>query len=175
MMNKIRNLILVPFAALALAAGHAAFASPPHAAGLLQVKQLIFGMDCAPCAYGIERGIRKLPGVTSATVSLGDGIATISLASGSPTTLEMIRRVIRNNGFAPKGAQVTVQGQLVRANGATWLVAPHLPRYQLQPANDTARASLQARPSGAAIEVRGNVPQAKAIAGELNVTQVLGG
>ncbi len=30
-------------------------------------------------------------------------------------------------------------------------------------------------PSGAAIEVRGKVPQAKGTASELNVTQVLGG
>lgn len=82
--------------------------------------------------------------------------------------------MIRDNGFSPKGAEVTLKGQLVRSNGLAWLESPGLPRYRLTAANDAARASLQARPSGATIEVRGEIAAAKGTASELTVTQVVG-
>lgn len=82
------------------------------AEGLRQVRQVIFGMDCAPCAYGVEEGLKELPGVESVTVSLNDGYAEVALASGSGTSMSDIREVIRNNGFTPKEAHVQLEGRL---------------------------------------------------------------
>lgn len=77
-------------------------------------------MDCAPCAYGIEHGLKRLSGVTDVRVSLNEGVAVIALAPGSTTSIESIRKVIRDNGFTPKAAHVVVTGKLVRADGHTW-------------------------------------------------------
>lgn len=82
------------------------------AQGLVHAKQVIFGMDCAPCAYGVEKGLKGLPGVRSVSVSLNDGYAVVSLAPNSKTSLADIRRIIRKNGFTPKDAQVQLEGTL---------------------------------------------------------------
>lgn len=142
--------------------------------GLTQVEQRIFGMDCAPCAYGIEQGIKKLSGVTSVRVSLNEGAATVALAPNSTTTLESIRKVIRENGFTPKTARVTIIGKLVQADQATWLDVPGLPRYRVSGASDQVQASLQARAGGAPIELKGEIPESPNIATELKVLSIGG-
>jgi len=83
-----------------------------HAEGLVHARQVIFGMDCAPCAYGMEKGLKALPGVRSVTVSLNDGYAEVHLAPDSATTLADIREVVRRGGFTPKNATITLQGRL---------------------------------------------------------------
>lgn len=84
------------------------------AAGLLEVKQTVFGMDCAPCAHGLEKGLEKLEGVKDASVSLNEGYAAASLDPGNPVTIEQIRQVVRDNGFTPKEATVVIAGTLGR-------------------------------------------------------------
>lgn len=102
------------------------------AAGLEHVDQAIFGMDCAPCAYGIEQGLRKLPGVTSVRVSLNEGKAVVTLAPNSATTLARIREVIRHNGFTPKDAHVVVAGRLEERGRELWIDAGAAGEWMLQ-------------------------------------------
>src|SRR5689334_20253187 len=85
-----------------------------QADGLLEVKQTIFGMDCAPCAYGVQQRLKKLPGVTQVDVSLNDGIASIQVAPDSPVTLAQMHDVLVDGGFTPKQATVTVEGRIVK-------------------------------------------------------------
>jgi copper chaperone CopZ len=85
-----------------------------HADGLLHVQQTIFGMDCAPCAYGVQQRLTKLPGVTKVEVSLNDGTADIGFASDSATTIPQIYDVLVQGGFTPKQAVVTVQGRIAK-------------------------------------------------------------
>ena len=84
--------------------------------GLEHVKQTIYGMDCAPCAYGVEQGLKGLSGVEQVKVSLNDGYAELSLANDSQATLADIREVIRKNGFTPKTADVHVSGTVIASD-----------------------------------------------------------
>lgn len=161
------------FKRLALLVWLASLAQPVYAGGLTDVEQTIFGMDCAPCAYGIEQGLTKLPGVTNVRVSLNEGQAIVTLAANNSTTLESIRKVIRDNGFTPKAAHVTVVGTLIHADGQAWLEAPGLPRYRLAAGNDAVEAALRARPNGGTVTVRGEIPETGAIASELTATELL--
>lgn len=104
---------------------------PVHAAGLLKVEQTIFGMDCAPCAAGIQKGVMALPGVKRATVNLNTGQASIVLAADSPTTLQQIRTVILHHGFTPRQAIVTAAGRIVKDGGQYYLNLDNNVRYQL--------------------------------------------
>lgn len=144
-----------------------------YADGLTRVEQTIFGMDCAPCAYGIEHGLKRLSDVTDVRVSLNEGVAIVALTPGSTTTIENIRKVIRDNGFTPKAAQVVVTGKLVRADGHTWLVASGLPRYQLTGVTKDIEAMLNARPSGK-VQLEGEVPVSDSTARELAVKRLTG-
>lgn len=147
---------------------------PAHADGLTHVEQTIFGMDCAPCAYGVEQGLKKLPGVTGVRVSLNEGRANIALSANSSTTLEGIRNVVRENGFTPKNARITVVGTLVRADGETWLEVPGSPRYRLAATSDAIETALRARPDGVSVTVKGEITEDSAEARRVEVTELTG-
>lgn len=148
-------------------------ALPTYADGLTRVEQRIFGMDCAPCAYGIEQGLKRLSGVTEVRVSLNEGVAVVALTPGSTTTVENIRKVIRDNGFSPKAAQVVVTGKLVRADGHAWLEASGLPRYQLTGATKDVDATLSVRPDGG-VQLEGEVAESDSTVRELLVKLLTG-
>ena len=118
-----------------------ALITPAWADGLRELDQTIFGMDCAPCAAGVEQGLSKLHGVTAVRVSLNDGKAVVTLAPHSRTTLAQIREVILHNGFTPKEAQATLVGRL-RRDGDHWWVETSGERFVL--ATNGAAADTQA-------------------------------
>lgn len=98
-----------------------ALIAPAWSDGLQALDQTIFGMDCAPCAAGVEQSLSKLHGVTSVRVSLNEGKAVVALAPDSRTTLAQIREVIRHNGFTPKDARATLIGRVRREGDRLWL------------------------------------------------------
>ena len=114
---------------------------PAWGDGLREVDQTIFGMDCAPCAAGVEQGLSKLQGVTSVRVSLNEGKAVVALAPDSRTTLVQIREVIRHNGFTPKDARATLVGRIVREGDHLW-VDTRSGRFMLE----ADSAALQSQP-----------------------------
>lgn len=82
------------------------------AEGLRHVKQSIYGMDCAPCAYGLDKAMRALPGIESVKISLNEGYADLVFAGNATVGLHAIRTIARDNGFTPKDAQVVIEGTL---------------------------------------------------------------
>lgn len=122
----------------------AGLSSAALADGLVQVNQMIFGMDCAPCAWGIQKGLEKLPGVQHATVSLNDGQAAIQLAPDNTITLAEIQTVIRHGGFTPKQAKVQVSGKLAEQGGQFQLLVNGKPEYELVFAGTKPPADLVA-------------------------------
>jgi len=75
-------------------------------AELQKVEQVVYGMDCAPCAYGLEKSLKKIDGVKDVSISLNKGLATIELKPGNHVTIDDIKRVIEKNGFTPKETRV---------------------------------------------------------------------
>jgi cation transport ATPase len=88
-------------------------------AQLIKVDQEVFGMDCAPCAYGLERGLNKMDGLEKVQVSLNKGKAYLQLASNNKLTLKKIQEEVKNNGFSARNAEVTVKGELNKT-GDKW-------------------------------------------------------
>jgi len=125
-----------------------------HADGLQHVQQIIFGMDCAPCAYGIQQGLLKLPGVQHVTVSLNDGNASVDLAPVNKVTLAEIQSVIRHHGFTPKGATVTLSGHLVKHGKQYYLSVQGASDYLLQISQPEILAKL---PIGREVIAEGHV------------------
>ena len=79
---------------------------PTASAELLKVEQKIYGMDCAPCAYGVEKGLKKLEGVKKAQVSLNKGTAVVELKPGNNVTVDQIKDIVKRNGFTPKETRI---------------------------------------------------------------------
>ena len=125
-----RSLLTLGVAALGLSV-----AVPTAQAEFRQVDQTVFGMDCAPCAYGTERGLSQIAGVTDVKVSLNDAKAVLELAPENEVTLQEIRRVIRNGGFNPRQARVEAVGELKldEENDQRLLVLESGERFVLRP------------------------------------------
>ncbi len=151
--------IVSMFKHAALTLGLAALlVGPAWADGLREVDQTIFGMDCAPCAAGVEQSLSKLQGVTSVRVSLNQGKAVIALGPNNRTTLAQIREVIRHNGFTPKEARATLVGRMVREGDRLWIDTGS-GRFQLEADSKTLQAQTSAEGSGQDVTLFVRVPE----------------
>jgi Cu+-exporting ATPase len=61
----------------------------------------IGGMTCASCVARVEKALKKMPGVVSATVNLATESARIEVASGEVTDARL-RRAVRDAGYEPR-------------------------------------------------------------------------
>lgn len=86
-------------------------------AQIQKVDQEVYGMDCAPCAYGLERGLKKMDGLQNVRVSLNDGKAYLELSEKNSISLSQIQDEVKKNGFSAKKAEVVVEGTLINKNG----------------------------------------------------------
>jgi copper chaperone CopZ len=105
--------------------------SAAQADGLLRVEQTVFGMDCAPCAYALQKGLSKLAGVTKVEVSLNDGKALVEFVPGSITTFSQFHDIIVHGGFTPREAVVVVAGKVAQQGGQLVLLADAGGSYRL--------------------------------------------
>lgn len=138
------------------------FSGTAGAAGLVEVKQVVYGMDCAPCAHGLETGLEEIDGVKDATVSLNDGYAAVVLNRDNSVTLEQLQQIVKDNGFTPKTAEVEVFGTLARANGNQLTLTTETgQQYTLSAARDmhSAWERLQALPNGSEVELKAQVAE----------------
>ena len=60
----------------------------------------------------------KIEGVETVTVSLKRAVADIRLREGNRVTIDQILQMVRNNGFTPREANVTVIGVPIERGGA---------------------------------------------------------
>jgi copper chaperone CopZ len=127
--------------------------------GLVEVEQVIFGMDCAPCAYGIERSLKKLPGAENVHVSLNEGKASIRFRSGSDVTLLDIRNRILDGGFTPKDARIRAIGTVTVRGGEIRLSSGARATFILKADPSTDSSPLRDLQSGLTVEITGAVAE----------------
>jgi cation transport ATPase len=153
------NMLIVKTAsALALVAAALALLLPFSAQAQLQsVEQTVYGMDCAPCAYGLEKQMKGFDGVTGADVSLNEGLATLRLAPGNDLRLATLRKKISESGFSPRRARIEVAGTLRQEEDRWVLTAPSGERFVLE-ATDQAGALTD----GARVTAAGTVAEGTA-------------
>lgn len=68
--------------------------------------------------------VEDLPGVTGADVSLEEGRVTVRLAPDNELTIARLRKTIRERGFSPRAADITVSGRLEDAGEELVLRVP---------------------------------------------------
>ncbi len=124
---------------------------------LLKVSQTVFGMDCAPCAYGVKQGLQKIAGVNSAKVSLNKGKAFITLDPVNHLTLAAIQKEIKDNGFSPRDANVEMKGILEKNNGRLTIQVQNEIFWVDDHSDHSALAMLNKTASGAVVTVAGHV------------------
>jgi P-type Cu+ transporter len=69
----------------------------------------VAGMTCATCVNRVERALKKVPGVTDATVNLATESARVVYAPSEQMEAQL-RRAIRNAGYEPRASQAQEAG-----------------------------------------------------------------
>lgn len=112
--------------------------TPSASAQLQHVEQLVYGMDCKPCAVGVQRRMERLDGVKTVELRLNRGTATLELEPKNEVTLHAIRDSIRRGGFSPQHAFVKVAGVItLDDDGSRILTFGTNERYRLIAADET--------------------------------------
>jgi copper chaperone CopZ len=131
---------------------------PAHAQ-LQEVHQTVFGMDCAPCAYALERRLGGLDGAEDVTVSLNEGQAVVQFQNENGVRLDALRAAVRDAGFDPRETTLRVAGTLRQEEGRWELVTPSGERFHVESAvGDAARAALR-ESAGRRVVVTGRVAE----------------
>lgn len=115
--------------------------------------------------------LKKLEGVESVKVSLEQGLATIRLKPGNSVRLAEIRRAVKEQGFTPKGAQISAVGDVTSSAGKLWFrVGGSDEQYQVAPAPD----EQWDQKAGSNLVVRGMIraPDAKESPEVIQITAV---
>ena len=129
-------------------------------------------MDCAPCAYGLERGLEKLDGLEKVQVSLNDGKAYLDLANNNNLSLRQIQEEVKKNGFSAKNAEIVIKGNFVEQDG-TYAIQTGKETFKIAEATST---NLRSRLKPGIVKVKGIVQDEEdgnlTNKWKLNITQV---
>lgn len=71
------------------------------------------GMTCASCVTRVERALKKVPGVESASINLATEMARVTLSGTAADPAEQqarLRRAIRDAGYEPREAHADITG-----------------------------------------------------------------
>lgn len=92
--------ILMPVLALAAAAAPALAAGPRYE---VQVK----GLACPFCAYGVEKRLKQIDGVSGIETHIKDGAVIVTMEEGATLDKTRVRKAIRAAGFTLGGFRKT--------------------------------------------------------------------
>ncbi len=67
---------------------------------------VIQGMHCASCASNIERSLKKVSGVKSASVSLLFKKGTVEMEDGSNVTEGQLKDAVKRAGYEARSVQI---------------------------------------------------------------------
>ncbi len=71
-------------------------------AALAADNQYVLGVDglaCPFCAFGIEKRLNKVDGVTDIEIDIGDSVVRVTLQEGKTLTEEQARQAVKEAGF----------------------------------------------------------------------------
>jgi mercuric ion binding protein len=60
------------------------------------------GLSCPFCAYGLEKNLKKVPGVGSVDIDMQAGKATVELEPGAGVSDDELRQAVEKAGFTAR-------------------------------------------------------------------------
>ena len=95
--------------------------APAHA-DAMRYEVRVDGLACPFCAYGLERKLRELPGVSTVAVELRTGTARFDVAEGRVVTPAAVRSAVGEAGFSVGEIRLRASGELRRDGDRWWLL-----------------------------------------------------
>lgn len=92
-------------------------------AQIRQVTVTVDGLACAFCAYGLQKGLKRVEGVRGVKVFVHAGKAELEFKKGVPIGLEEIGPAVKQAGYTPREIRIKATGRLRDWNGSPALFA----------------------------------------------------
>lgn len=96
------SIILTLFAAILIGTALVPDARAQDTVEKPKVKLQVDGLACPFCAYGLEKKLKKLKGVTAVDVHIDEGFVLLTLNEGAGVTDEKIRSAVADAGFTAR-------------------------------------------------------------------------
>jgi mercuric ion binding protein len=117
---------------LLLATASIVWTAPNAVAEFTGVKVKVDGLACPLCAYGLEKKLAQVKGVTEAKTDLTNGTVNLSMANGGGVNVRSLDKAVREAGFSMKDVTVTALGWLKEENGLlVWSVRDNSQKFLL--------------------------------------------
>ena len=104
-MPRIKNTLMV--VVLVLLSAAFTFAS------IDEVRLHVKGLACPFCTFGIEKSLKKVPGVISAETTIRTGVVRVQMEPSTPLDYAALWEAVKESGFTPASIEATVTGNLV--------------------------------------------------------------
>lgn len=88
-----------------------------------EVRVQVKGLACPFCTFGIEKNLKKIPGVLSAETTIKTGVVRLRLRPESSLDLQSFRNAVTRAGFTFEYVEATLRGNATRKDGAPVLEA----------------------------------------------------
>lgn len=73
-------------------------AHPSDSAGE-RITLRVDGLSCPFCAYGLEKKLKSLKGVSNLNIKVNDGVVTLDVKSGVKLTEDHLKKAVKDAGF----------------------------------------------------------------------------
>ena len=131
-------------------------------AQISQVTVKVDGLACAFCAYGLQKGLKRVEGVRDVKVYVDAGKAELQFKKGVPAGLEEIAPTVKKAGYTPAEIRIEATGRLVDWNGRPALAIDGSGEKLLLNGSDALkrlRQDLKAKGDSAKVTVAGTLEQ----------------
>lgn len=80
------------------------------------VKMRVDGLACPFCAYGLEKKVTEVPGVSKIEIRVDDGLVLIDAKKDGAIALERLKPAVKNAGFTAREITATAVGSIATIN-----------------------------------------------------------
>ena len=95
----------------------------PLAAELRKVEMTVGGLDCDSCALSVDRVVKRIRGVDTATFDPKALLVTVTFKPENKVQLAAIRDAVKGVGYTPGETRIVARGSLTLDNGE-WRFLP---------------------------------------------------
>ena len=95
----------------------------PALASVDEIQLHVEGLACPFCVYGIERSLKKIPGVVSVETTIRTGLVEVHLKPGAVVDSAQFQAAVRKSGFTLDHIEATITGKLFTQNDRSVLEA----------------------------------------------------
>ncbi len=126
-------------------------------AGMQQLVLRVDGLACPFCAYGLEKKLTALPGVTSYDADLREGKVFVGLESSASVVVERVQQAVREAGFTLRSVMLTASGTLTETADGWMLTVSAADQFLLVSAEPTRPQFGNWARQGQVVEVTGTL------------------